>query len=107
MCKQRWDLGNTIRTLVYLVAEKISSNFFFRVAASPSGQLLSSWCTNTTFSKMALETPIMSGTVAFMSAHFRETLTRSPVFSSSVCEIKKKRQSRVLRDWERDSAGGL
>mmetsp|Transcript_3511 Transcript_3511/g.12980 ORF Transcript_3511/g.12980 Transcript_3511/m.12980 type:complete len:360 (+) Transcript_3511:3902-4981(+) len=70
--------------LVYLVAEKISSNFFFRVAASPSGQLLSSWCTNTTFSKMALETPIMSGTVAFMSAHFRETLTRSPVFSSSV-----------------------
>jgi hypothetical protein len=49
----------------------------------------------------------MSGTVAFMSAHFRETLTRSPVFSSSVCEIKKKRQSRVLRDWEKDSAGGL
>ena len=70
--------------LVYFVALKISSNFFLSVAASPSGQFESSWCTNTTFSKIAFETPIMSGTVALMSAHFRETETRSPVFSSSV-----------------------
>mmetsp|Transcript_1738 Transcript_1738/g.4492 ORF Transcript_1738/g.4492 Transcript_1738/m.4492 type:complete len:256 (-) Transcript_1738:63-830(-) len=70
--------------LVYFVALKISSNFFFSVAASPRGQLLSSWCTKTTFSKMALLTPIMSGTVAFMSAHLRLTDTFSPVFSSTV-----------------------
>eukprot|EP00982_Pelagococcus_subviridis_P001246 10108-Pelagococcus_subviridis.AAC.1 len=33
---------------------------------------------------MAFETPIMSGTVALMSAHFLLTLTFSPVFSSRV-----------------------
>mmetsp|Transcript_4032 Transcript_4032/g.16467 ORF Transcript_4032/g.16467 Transcript_4032/m.16467 type:complete len:236 (+) Transcript_4032:4292-4999(+) len=73
------------RAFVYFVALNISSNFFFNVAASPSGQLLSSWWTNTTFSRIALLTPIISGTVALMSAHLRLTLTFSPVFSSIVC----------------------
>ena len=63
---------------MYFVALNISSNFFFNVAASPSGQLLSSWWTNTTFSRIALLTPIISGTVALMSAHLRLTLTFSP-----------------------------
>ena len=40
-------------TLVYLVAEKMSSNFFLRVWPSASGQLESSWCTKMTFSRMA------------------------------------------------------
>ena len=43
---------------VCFVAEKMSSNFFFRVWPSARGQLESSWCTNTTFSNTACtETP--------------------------------------------------
>lgn len=40
-------------TLVYLVAAKMSSNFFLRVCPSASGQLESSWWTKMTFSRMA------------------------------------------------------
>lgn len=38
---------------VYLVAAKMSSNFFFSTSPSASGQLESSWCTKMTFSSTA------------------------------------------------------
>lgn len=40
-------------TLVYFVAAKMSSNFFFRIWPSPRGQLESSWWTKITFSRTA------------------------------------------------------
>ena len=41
---------------MYLVALKMSSNFFLRVCPSARGQLLSSWCTKMTFSSTACST---------------------------------------------------
>jgi hypothetical protein len=42
-------------TLVYLVAEKISSNLSLSTFPSANGQFDSSWWTNMTFSKTAYE----------------------------------------------------
>ncbi len=49
---QLWQL----LALVYLVAAKMSSNFFLSTCPSASGQLDSSWCTKITFSSTAYGT---------------------------------------------------
>ena len=105
-----WEMH--MLTLVYLVAAKMSSNFFFRVCPSDKGQLLSSWCTNMTFSKMAcrvvsktwydgpiitytgfqqalhtFETPMSDGTMRSMSAHLYDKACFWPVSLLKVCSV--------------------
>lgn len=106
------EAGMYMLTLVYLVAAKMSSNFFFRVCPSDSGQLLSSWCTKMTFSKMAcrvvsssakwcskrtcpgflyyavtFETPMSDGTMRSMSAHLYDKACFWPVSLLKVCSV--------------------
>lgn len=66
----------------YRVAENMSSNFFFSVDGSCNGQFASSWCTNITFSRTALDTPIRAGISLSISAHrqLRQTFCHSETF---------------------------
>lgn len=63
---------------MYLVAEKISSNFCLRAFPSLRGQLDSSWWQKMTWLSTAFETPRAEIISRSISAHFELRLTFSP-----------------------------
>ncbi len=81
-----WFLRRTLRlsmTFVYFWASKISSKRFLRAAGSLMGHNDSSWWQKMTASRMAGDTPSLSGTSLDSSPTRLEMTRRSPLFRSS------------------------
>lgn len=101
---------------MYLVAEKISSNFCLRAFPSLRGQLDSSWWQKMTWLSTALETPRAEIISRSISAHFELRLTFSPCLwkqnshSSSVITLSESGQlliwglSREHQPWGRNTS---